>query len=247
MSKRYIESAKLVDKTKAYTASEAMSLVVDTAKAKFDESIELHVRLGVDGRNADQQVRGVVVLPEGTGRSVKVLVIAKGDKAAAIANIIFAQTSFNNVTTITPSSLPQLNGNIYHKNNNECLLYGYNHTDITCVTSRESEVVSFAIRNLAVAKYGSWDAAEFTPIFIEDRITITNNTEQNLLSALNIAKNQGIPSMSFEPYPEESELTNDSEATFDASFNTINYGKLQSANDTNLIKNMLRQIMLQQK
>ena len=81
MSKRYIESAKLVDKTKAYTASEAMSLVVDTAKAKFDESIELHVRLGVDGRNADQQVRGVVVLPEGTGRSVRVLVIAKGDKA----------------------------------------------------------------------------------------------------------------------------------------------------------------------
>ena len=81
MSKRYVESAKLVDKTKAYAADEAMKLVVDTAKAKFDESIELHVRLGVDGRNADQQVRGVVVLPEGTGRSVKVLVIAKGDKA----------------------------------------------------------------------------------------------------------------------------------------------------------------------
>ena len=81
MSKRYIESAKLIDKSKAYDAAEAMKLVVDTAKAKFDESIELHVRLGVDGRNADQQVRGVVVLPEGTGRSVKVLVIAKGDKA----------------------------------------------------------------------------------------------------------------------------------------------------------------------
>ena len=92
MSKRYIESAKLVDKTKAYDATEAMKLVVDTAKAKFDESIELHVRLGVDGRNADQQVRGVVVLPEGTGRSVKVLVIAKGDKAeeakAAGADIV---------------------------------------------------------------------------------------------------------------------------------------------------------------
>ena len=92
MSKRYIESAKLVDKTKAYDAAEAMKLVVDTAKAKFDESIELHVRLGVDGRNADQQVRGVVVLPEGTGRSVKVLVIAKGDKAeeakAAGADIV---------------------------------------------------------------------------------------------------------------------------------------------------------------
>ena len=81
MSKRYIESAKLIDKSKAYDADEAMKLVVDTAKAKFDESIELHVRLGVDGRNADQQVRGVVVLPEGTGKSVKVLVIAKGDKA----------------------------------------------------------------------------------------------------------------------------------------------------------------------
>ena len=92
MSKRYIESAKLVDKTKAYNTDEAMKLVVDTAKAKFDESIELHVRLGVDGRNADQQVRGVVVLPEGTGRSVKVLVIAKGDKAeeakAAGADIV---------------------------------------------------------------------------------------------------------------------------------------------------------------
>ena len=81
MSKRYIESAKLIDKTKAYNSDEAMKIVVDTAKAKFDESIELHVRLGVDGRNADQQVRGVVVLPEGTGRSVRVLVIAKGDKA----------------------------------------------------------------------------------------------------------------------------------------------------------------------
>ena len=92
MSKRYIESAKLIDKSKAYDAAEAMKLVVDTAKAKFDESIELHVRLGVDGRNADQQVRGVVVLPEGTGKNVKVLVIAKGDKAdeakAAGADIV---------------------------------------------------------------------------------------------------------------------------------------------------------------
>ncbi|MFQ6724034.1 MAG: 50S ribosomal protein L1 [Clostridia bacterium] len=92
MSKRYIESAKLIDKSKAYDPAEAMKLVVDTAKAKFDESIELHVRLGVDGRNADQQVRGVVVLPEGTGKNVKVLVIAKGDKAdeakAAGADIV---------------------------------------------------------------------------------------------------------------------------------------------------------------
>ncbi|MDD4351218.1 MAG: 50S ribosomal protein L1 [Clostridia bacterium] len=80
-SKNYLESKKLVDNTKNYTPSEAMQLVVDTHKAKFDETVELHVKLGVDGRNADQQVRGVVVLPEGTGKSVKVLVIAKGDKA----------------------------------------------------------------------------------------------------------------------------------------------------------------------
>ena len=80
-SKNYQESLKLVDKTKLYEAKEAMELVVNTSKAKFDETVELHVRLGVDGRNADQQVRGVVVLPEGTGKSVKVLVLAKGDKA----------------------------------------------------------------------------------------------------------------------------------------------------------------------
>lgn len=80
-SKNYIESAKLVDKTKMYEAKEAMETVVSTSKAKFDETVELHVKLGVDGRNADQQVRGVVVLPEGTGKSVRVLVIAKGDKA----------------------------------------------------------------------------------------------------------------------------------------------------------------------
>jgi len=80
-SKNYVEAAKLVDKTKVYDAKEAMSVVLSTSKAKFDETVELHVKLGVDGRNADQQVRGVVVLPEGTGKSVKVLVIAKGDKA----------------------------------------------------------------------------------------------------------------------------------------------------------------------
>lgn len=77
----------------------------------------------------------------------------------SMANIIFAQTSFNNVTTITPSSLTQLNGNIYQKNNTKCFLYGYNHEDISCTTSRESEVISFAIRNLAVTKYGSWNDA----------------------------------------------------------------------------------------
>lgn len=85
-SKQYIENSKLIDKSKAYTADEALKAVVDTAKAKFDETVELHVRLGVDGRSADQQVRGVVVLPEGTGKSVKVLVIAKGDKADEAKN-----------------------------------------------------------------------------------------------------------------------------------------------------------------
>ena len=80
-SKNYNESLKLVDKTKLYETKEAVDLVVSTSKAKFDETVELHVRLGVDGRNADQQVRGVVVLPEGTGKTVKVLVVAKGDKA----------------------------------------------------------------------------------------------------------------------------------------------------------------------
>lgn len=79
--KRYLESAKLVDKTSLYEVADAMNLVLQTAKAKFDESIELHVKLGVDGRNADQQVRGTVVLPNGTGKSVKVVVIAKGDNA----------------------------------------------------------------------------------------------------------------------------------------------------------------------
>ncbi len=79
--KRYIESAKLVNKLNAYTVEEALGLVEQTAKAKFDETVELHVRLGVDGRNADQQVRGTVVLPHGTGKSVKVLVIARGDNA----------------------------------------------------------------------------------------------------------------------------------------------------------------------
>ena len=79
--KRYIESAKLVDKATSYGVNEALELVQKTAKAKFDETVELHVKLGVDGRNADQQVRGVVVLPHGTGKSLKVLVIAKGDNA----------------------------------------------------------------------------------------------------------------------------------------------------------------------
>ena len=79
--KRYTELAKLVDKSTAYDPSEAIRLVQETGKAKFDETVEIHVRLGVDSRHADQQVRGAVVLPHGTGRSKKVLVIAKGPKA----------------------------------------------------------------------------------------------------------------------------------------------------------------------
>lgn len=79
--KNYRESVKALDLTKAYEPSEAIGAVIASAKAKFDETVELHVRLGVDPRQADQQVRGTVVLPNGTGRSVKVLVIAKGDKA----------------------------------------------------------------------------------------------------------------------------------------------------------------------
>jgi len=80
-SKKYVEALNIIDKSKTYDAQEAMNVVVSASKAKFDETVELHVKLGVDGRNADQQVRGVVVLPEGTGKTVKVLVIAKGDKA----------------------------------------------------------------------------------------------------------------------------------------------------------------------
>ena len=79
--KRYIQAAAQVEAGKIYEASDAMAKVVETATAKFDESVELHIKLGVDSRHADQQVRGVVVLPHGTGKSVKVLVIAKGAKA----------------------------------------------------------------------------------------------------------------------------------------------------------------------
>ena len=79
--KKYIESAKLIDKTKLYDTAEAFDAVVKTAVAKFDETIEVHVRLGVDGRQADQQVRGAIVLPHGIGKKVRVLAFAKGDKA----------------------------------------------------------------------------------------------------------------------------------------------------------------------
>jgi large subunit ribosomal protein L1 len=80
-SKGYKENAKLIDKTNLYEVSEALDLVANTAKAKFDETVEVHVKLGVDGRHADQQVRGAIVLPHGTGKSVRVLVFAKGPKA----------------------------------------------------------------------------------------------------------------------------------------------------------------------
>ena len=80
--KKYNESAKLIDRSVQYDANEAIDLVKKSAVAKFDETVEAHIRLGVDGRHADQQVRGAVVLPHGTGKTVKVLVFAKGDKVA---------------------------------------------------------------------------------------------------------------------------------------------------------------------
>ena len=83
MGKKYTDSAKLIEKNKAYDPAEALALVCQTSKAKFDETIEIHVRLGVDSRHADQQVRGAVVLPNGTGKTVRTLVFAKGDKAEA--------------------------------------------------------------------------------------------------------------------------------------------------------------------
>ncbi|MBE7042389.1 MAG: 50S ribosomal protein L1 [Ruminococcaceae bacterium] len=80
--KKYQESAKLIDKSKLYDPAEAIDLVLKTGKAKFDETVEVHVKLGVDSRHADQQVRGAVVLPHGTGKTVRVLVFAKGEKEA---------------------------------------------------------------------------------------------------------------------------------------------------------------------
>ena len=101
--KKYTESAKLIDKSKLYDASEAISLVCQTAKAKFDETVELHVRLGVDSRHADQQVRGAIVLPNGTGKTVRTLVFAKGDKATAAteagADYVGAEDMVQKITT----------------------------------------------------------------------------------------------------------------------------------------------------
>ncbi|MCL2697467.1 MAG: 50S ribosomal protein L1 [Oscillospiraceae bacterium] len=81
--KKYNESAKLINRDKQYETGEALQLVCDTAKAKFDETVEMHIRLGVDSRHADQQVRGAVVLPNGTGKKVRTLVFAKGDNIKA--------------------------------------------------------------------------------------------------------------------------------------------------------------------
>ncbi|MBQ4592142.1 MAG: 50S ribosomal protein L1 [Clostridia bacterium] len=81
--KKYVDSVKLIEKSKVYDPAEALALVCQTSKAKFDETIEVHFRMGLDGRHADQQVRGSVVLPNGTGKTVRVLVFAKGDRANA--------------------------------------------------------------------------------------------------------------------------------------------------------------------
>ncbi|MGN1408540.1 MAG: 50S ribosomal protein L1 [Eubacteriales bacterium] len=81
--KKYADSQKLIEKSRLYDTAEAMGLVCQTSKAKFDETIEVHLRLGVDSRHADQQVRGAIVLPHGTGKKVRVLVFAKGDRATA--------------------------------------------------------------------------------------------------------------------------------------------------------------------
>ena len=101
--KKYVDSSKLIDSLMAYEPADAVALACQTAKAKFDETIELSARLGVDPRHADQQVRGAVVLPNGTGRTVRVLVIAKGDKAkeaeAAGADFVGAEEMIQKIQT----------------------------------------------------------------------------------------------------------------------------------------------------
>ncbi len=101
--KKYQESAKLIDKTKLYDTLEALDMVCKTSKAKFDETVEVHIKLGVDSRHADQQVRGAVVLPHGTGKTVRTLVFAKGDKAkdaeAAGADYVGAEDMVTKITS----------------------------------------------------------------------------------------------------------------------------------------------------
>ena len=101
--KKYIASSELVDKSKLYDTADAIELVCKTATAKFDETIELHVRLGVDSRHADQQVRGAIVLPHGTGKTVRTLVFAKGDRAKeaqeAGADFVGAEDMVAKITT----------------------------------------------------------------------------------------------------------------------------------------------------
>ena len=101
--KNYNAAAAAVDRTKQYESDEALGLICEIAKAKFDETVELHVRLGVDSRHADQQVRGAVVLPNGTGKTIRTLVFAKGDKAAAAtaagADYVGAEDLVQKITT----------------------------------------------------------------------------------------------------------------------------------------------------
>ncbi len=103
MGKKYTDSVKSYDRSKQYELAEAIGIVLNTAKAKFDETVELHIRLGVDPRQADQQVRGVLVLPNGTGKDKKVLVIAKGEKAdaaqAAGADYVGAEEMISRIQT----------------------------------------------------------------------------------------------------------------------------------------------------
>ena len=100
--KKYTDSAKLYDKSKLYDTNDAIALVCQTAKAKFDETVEIHIRLGVDSSHADQQVRGAVVLPHGTGKTVRTLVFARGDKAdaakAAGADYVGAEDMVEKIT-----------------------------------------------------------------------------------------------------------------------------------------------------
>lgn len=101
--KKYAESLKTYDRTKQYDATEALNLVIANAKAKFDETVELHIKLGIDPRQADQQVRGVLVLPNGTGKTKKVLVVAKGERAdaaqAAGADYVGAEEMIQKIQT----------------------------------------------------------------------------------------------------------------------------------------------------